>query len=109
MAPPTLPTAAKYGRIYGMATPKIKATYAVDVETVRSLEGIARKWKVSKSEALRRAIHAAARGENGADALCALDDLQQALAMTPDKAAEWADAVRAERRATSGRGERRAR
>lgn len=88
-----------------MATPKIKATYAVDVETVRTLEDIARRWKVSKSEALRRAIHAAAREGDSPDALAALDDLQAALGMTAEKAERWADEVRAERRAASRRSE----
>ena len=38
-----------------MAIPKIKATYSLDVETVRMLVHMARRWGVSKSEALRRA------------------------------------------------------
>jgi len=88
-----------------MATPKIKATYAVDEETVRTLEDIARRWKVSKSEALRRAIQVAAREGDGPDALAALDDLQSALGMTADRASAWAKEVRAERRAMPGRGE----
>jgi len=43
-----------------MAVTTIKSTYALDVETVRELEEMARAWKVSKSEALRRAIRSAA-------------------------------------------------
>ncbi len=94
-----------------MATPSIKATYSLDVDTVRTLERIARHWKVSRSEALRRAIRAAAAGEEPAapEALAALDALQRALAITPGKARAWADAVRRERRAASARSERRGR
>ena len=43
-----------------MAVTTIKSTYSLDVETVRTLEMLARRWDVSKSEVLRRAIRAAA-------------------------------------------------
>jgi len=43
-----------------MAPSMIKSTYTLDAETVRTLEGLARHWRVSKSEALRRAIRTAA-------------------------------------------------
>src|SRR5437870_291443 len=42
-----------------MAITTIKSTYALDVATVRALEGLARRWNVSKSEALRRAVRVA--------------------------------------------------
>jgi predicted transcriptional regulator len=94
-----------------MAIPKIKATYALDSETVRALERMARRWKVSKSEALRRAIRAAAeRQETEAeDALAALDRVQRLLALTPAAAGRWRSAARAERRAGSTRREGRPR
>jgi len=41
-----------------MATPTVKTTYSLDLETVRTLEALARRWNVS--EALRRAIRATA-------------------------------------------------
>ena len=48
---------AIYGHIIGsMAVMTIKSTFSLDVGTVRTLEGLARRWNVSKSEALRRAI-----------------------------------------------------
>jgi hypothetical protein len=94
-----------------MAIPRIKATYALDLDTVRTLERIARHWKVTKSEALRRAIRAAATMEPaaGTDALAGLEALQRAAGLTPQKARIWADAVRRERRAASARHERRTR
>lgn len=94
-----------------MATPSIKATYALDVETIRTLERMARHWKVTKSEALRRAIRAAAATEpvGGAETLAVLDALQRAVGFTPTKARAWADIVRHERRAASARSERRSR
>ena len=92
-----------------MATTTIRSTYALDVETVRTLERIAQRWKVSRSEALRRAIRAAAGEGDAGDALAALDRLQGALELTPARARSWARRVRQERRASSARGEARGR
>jgi hypothetical protein len=92
-----------------MAITTIKSTYALDVETVRALERMAHRWKVSKSEALRRAIRAAAgEGLSGAnETLEALDRLQRSLELTPARARTWARQARAERRAWSARSETR--
>jgi hypothetical protein len=94
-----------------MAIPKIKATYALDPETVRALERMARRWKVSKSEALRRAIRAAAEQETteAEVALAALDRMQRLLDLTPAAARRWASAASEERRAASARREGRER
>ena len=65
-----------------MAITTIKSTYSLDVETVRTLESLARRWSVSKSEALRRAIRSAAAGEKSQrarDKLAALDKLQASM------------------------------
>jgi hypothetical protein len=92
-----------------MAITTIKSTYALDVPSVRALEEMARVWKVSKSEALRRAIRSAAERETGRadDALGALESLQRALALTPTKARAWSARVGKERRAASARSETR--
>jgi Ribbon-helix-helix protein, copG family len=88
----------------GMATQTIKTTYALDVETVRTLERVARRWGVSRSEALRRAIRVAARDAGPAsDALVALDALQRSLGLSATAARAWASRVRAERRASARR------
>ena len=81
----------------------------MDVATVRALERIAQRWKVSKSEALRRAIHAAAEQQwsEAGDSLQALDQLQLSLKLTPARARAWAQAARVERRAASTRSETR--
>ena len=86
--------------------PTIKSTYTLDVETIRALEEMARRWEVSKSEALRRAIRAAAAQDRPprADALEALDRLQRSLRLTPVRAREWAANVRTERQAASAGG-----
>ena len=92
-----------------MATPTIKTTYALDVETVRKLEQMARRWNVSKSEALRRAIRAAATeglpGEAG-EAIAALDELQRSLGLDAEEAVRWEKAARVERQASSRRREK---
>ena len=92
-----------------MAITTIRSTYALDVETMRVLERIAHRWKVSKSEALRRAIRAAEGQKPPAanDALRALDRLQRSLRLTPAKA--WARQARTERRRSSARSEARGR
>lgn len=83
-----------------MATTTVKATYSLDPGTVSRLEEIARTWGVSKSEALRRAIRAAAAGpEQPGGPLAALDALQANAALTPAKARAWVAEARRERRA----------
>jgi hypothetical protein len=86
-----------------MATTMIRSTYALDVETVRRLDAIARRWNVSKSEALRRAIRAAAEGPAGGDALTALDALQRSMRLKGEAARTWEKRVVSERRASGRR------
>ncbi len=87
-----------------MARITIKATYSLDPDTVRALEGLAHRWDVYKSEALRRAICAAARdAEEDRDALSALDRLQQSLRVSETSAEKWVAEVRGERRASGRR------
>ncbi|HEX5137365.1 MAG TPA: ribbon-helix-helix protein, CopG family [Planctomycetota bacterium] len=89
-----------------MAIPKVKGTYSMDAETVRMLEGLARRWNVSKSEALRRAIHGAADAEPAARGpLAALEAAQRAMGLSPKHAARWQKRARTERRASSRKGE----
>jgi predicted transcriptional regulator len=94
-----------------MATQTIRTTYALDVETVRALDELARRWNVSKSEALRRAIRASAYPAPAGppDSVRALDKLQRALGLGAAEAERWARAVRTERRAASRRREPRGR
>ena len=89
-----------------MARPSVKTTYALDLESVRTLDELARRWNVSKSEALRRAIRASASGpyapsSASRELLRSLDRLQKALGMAPREAERWSRSLRAERRASS--------
>ena len=86
-----------------MATPKIKATYSLDTETVRLLDRVSRRWGVSKSEALRRAIRASASlpapPDENDSRLSALDHLQKMAGLDLPAARAWERKVGAERRA----------
>ena len=92
-----------------MATTTVKSTYSLDVETVRALDDMARRWGVSKSEALRRAIRAARPGASleKPKALAALDALQRSLKLDSRAAARWAKRSKADRQASSIRSESR--
>ncbi len=94
-----------------MAITTIRSTYALDVASVRALERLARRWRVSKSEALRRAILGATHlpADRHTDALAALDELQSGLALDRDRAKAWADEARRERRASAAKAESRRR
>lgn len=92
-----------------MPAPSIKATYTVDVETKRTLDRLAARWDVSRSEALRRAIRQAAGTSAAANRLKALDALQRQVQLTPAAAARWRKGQRDERRRSSTRAEGRTR
>tara|TARA_B100000029_G_scaffold194566_1_gene192617 strand:+ start:253 stop:522 length:270 start_codon:yes stop_codon:yes gene_type:complete len=82
----------------------IRGTYALDPETVGRLEALARRWEVSKSEALRRAIRAAAEAEQAPDtAVALLDELQRTAGLDQRSADEWVAEVQKERRRASTR------
>jgi predicted DNA-binding protein len=82
----------------GMAKMTIRSTFALDRETVAALDCLAERWGVSKSEALRRIVEAAARVEEAdtsANAVAALEELQSRLALTPEKTEAWLREVQA--------------
>ena len=84
-----------------MAITTIKSTYSLDVESVRTIETLARRWHVSKSEVLRRAIRAVA-AEEADTAGGPLDALRRLQASVRDDGVDldrWAKDVRSERRA----------
>ena len=64
-----------------MAVTTIKSTYSLDVKSIRTIEKLAQRWNVSKSEVLRRAIRIAAIDGISGDgaALGTLDQLQASL------------------------------
>jgi len=84
-----------------MATVTVRSTYSLDLETVRRLEDLAKRWNTSKSGALRRAIKVASEQARPAsnEKLEALHELQRLLALDAQSAAEWCREVEEERRA----------
>ncbi len=92
-----------------MATQTVKTTYSLDVETLRALEELARRWSTSRSEALRRAIRASwvQADTPSLTPIRALDRLQGGLDLGQSAAGRWARAVRAQRKASSRRQTRR--
>jgi len=81
-----------------MAKMTIRSTFALDPETVATLDRLAEKWGVSKSAALRRIIDAAALVEEvdtSSDAMAALEELQERLELSPDQAEVWLGEIRA--------------
>ncbi|WP_396626080.1 ribbon-helix-helix protein, CopG family [Luteitalea sp.] len=80
-----------------MATTSVRSTYSLDVETVERIEQLARRWNVSKSEVLRRAVKMADEQSAVSDRLAALKELQESMQMTPEKEAAWVAEIRAER------------
>jgi len=94
-------------RVSGMARISVKATYLLDAETVRLLERTARRWSVSKAEALRRAIRAAAIGEVPDEGESVLNRLQEAAGLDSAGAKAWTRRVRDERRKSATRPARR--
>ncbi|MFN2508691.1 MAG: ribbon-helix-helix protein, CopG family [Chthoniobacterales bacterium] len=54
-APPTLTMGRGYGIGYGMPS-ATKATYSLDSESLERLKRLAKRWQVSKTEVIRRAL-----------------------------------------------------
>jgi hypothetical protein len=88
-----------------MARTTIKATYSLPPEVVDQLEQLSKRWGVSRSKALTRAIRAAAvEEEAGGNPLAGLEALQAAVGLSAEGARAWMDTARQERMALgSGR------
>lgn len=82
-----------------MARTTIKATYSLPPEVVEQLEHLARRWGVSRSKALTRAIRTAAEEQEPSCPLAALDDLQASVGVNALEAEVWIEATRQERMA----------
>ena len=91
-----------------MAIPRIKATYSLDIDTMRVLERAAKRWGVSKSEALRRAVRAIAT-PGGPEPEATLDELQAAAGIATASANRWIRDLRTERQADRARPPKRSR
>jgi hypothetical protein len=72
----------------------------LDATTFHLLVRVAKAWRVSEEEAIRRALEQASASSTPsvADRLAAFRELQHRLSLTPAKAAEWQKTVRETRR-----------
>ena len=88
---------------YGRTNDQV--AYSLDVESVRQLERLASRWKVPKSEVLRRVIRLTAAEENldTNSKLAALDRLQASVRDRNVDLAQWARDSRTERYAGARR------
>ncbi len=92
--------------LLSMAITTIKSTYSLDVDSVRTLEALARRWDVSKSEVIRRALRIAlVAGDDGDEsvALEALTRLQDTVRERGVDLGQWEKDLGAERAAAGGR------
>ncbi len=84
---------------------KSRTTYELDARSVRVLKRLARRWGVSESEALGRAIRSeGCRQMRNEDAIAALQELQASLRRKGVDVARWEREAREERRASWGPG-----
>jgi len=87
-----------------MALPMVKSTYVLDLESADALGRLARDWRVSKSEVLRRVLKNAVSCP-APDRVALFRQMQKAAGVSSAKADRWVAAVRAERRAGAPRPE----
>jgi metal-responsive CopG/Arc/MetJ family transcriptional regulator len=81
-----------------MVRTTIKATYSLAPEVVDQLEQLSKRWGISRSKALTRAIRTAAE-EEGGNPLAGLEALQTAVELNAEGARAWMDTARQERMA----------
>jgi predicted transcriptional regulator len=80
-----------------MAITSVRSTYSLDVETMRRIDNLARRWDVNKSEVLRRAVRMADEQSAVSERVDAFKRLQASMNLTPEKADAWIADTRAER------------
>lgn len=89
----------------------VRSTFALDRKTANGLAHLARRWHVSKSEALRRAVAQAetrpAGGNGEMTPLEALARLRQQPPLTKAQVDAWIRENRAARRASDARSQQR--
>lgn len=89
-----------------MASITKKYTYSFDLDTAGRVEELAAHWEVSRTEAVRRAVHTVSRAEmpRNRDALDALRSLaRHPPSLTDDEVDAWEREIRLERQASTRR------
>lgn len=89
-----------------MATTTIKSTYSLDLNSVRTLEALAERWDVSKSEVIRRALRIALVAGDDTDSSVTLDALTRLQDTVRERGVDlgqWERDLAAEREAAGRR------
>ena len=77
----------------------------MDMETMRRIDNLARRWDVSKSEVLRRALRVADEQSARSERVEALKQLQGSMDLSRERVEGWVADIRAERDAWTGHGD----
>ena len=88
-----------------MATTSVRSTYSLDMETMRRIDNLARRWDVSKSEVLRRALRIADEQSARSERVEALKQLQVSMDLSRERVEDWVADIRAERDAWTSPGD----
>jgi hypothetical protein len=72
-----------------MTTLTIRTTYALRSETVHKLDGLARRWRTNRSEALRRIIDLADEEERVKERFAPLEALEAMQGLPESSKAAW--------------------
>jgi hypothetical protein len=72
-----------------MATMTVRTTVAFDPTTAARLERLAKRWGISKSETLRRALESAELAASKPIVHSAQPSMEEIAAMTPQDAIDW--------------------
>lgn len=87
-----------------MATMTQRTTFTLDKGTVNRIKSLAKRWKVSQAEAVRRAVAMTETAASRPDPVALLQDLQAAGGGLPASAAQaYLAEVREDRRKWRGR------
>ena len=90
---------ARYGNGYGMPSAS-KATYSLDAASLERLARLSRRWQVSKTEVLRRALTQATENDapSPEDRIAALHTLQRWAKEKKIDLEKWKQTIRDGRR-----------
>lgn len=88
---------------YGMATMTHRTTFALDEGTTRSIKALAKLWKVSQAEVVRRAVSMAEKPATKPDPVALLQQLHASGdGLVAEKAATYLAEVREDRKKWRG-------
>ena len=94
-----------YDHTKSMAITSVRSTYSLDIESMRRIDNLARRWDVSKSEVLRRALRIADEQSARSERAEALKLLQVSMDLSRERVEGWVADIRSERDAWQAPGD----